>query len=160
MIESIPVLVKGLSTVAEIAEVFRKLLRWKRGGVKVLLEEIKGNLDLCWMVVNEDVDPLKIVPELDTSVYDRLLKEDFDFNTISRKRKRRRRIQDKGELAGSDLASFIGKSVEDLVENIYDKIKELKRRYRVDKRNPKIKWRRRVINLHKRILLLIQHLRD
>jgi hypothetical protein len=159
MIESIAVIFSGLKSAAETAKAFRELLRWRRGEVRTLLEEVKANLDYCWMVIEEDVDPPEIVPELATSEYDRLLQKGFDFNRISRWRRRHKRIQASEELEASDLAPFIGKETADLVENIYDKIKELKRRHKLPKGSPKIQWRRRVINLHKRMLLLMQHLR-
>jgi hypothetical protein len=155
MIETISAIFSTLSSAASTGKAFRELLRGKKGDKRALLEEIKENLGLCWMVVEGDTDPMKIVPELTTSEYDRILKTEFNFNSIKRKK-----IQACQKLAESDLSPLIGKETKDLIENIYDKIKDLKRIYRVDKDNSKIHWRRRIINLHKRMLLLTQHLRS
>jgi hypothetical protein len=155
MIESISVIFSSLSSAASTAKVFTELLRGKRGNTRALLEELKENLGLCWLVIERDTDPMKIIPELATSEYDRLLRTDFDFNSLKRKK-----IQGSQELAESDLSSFIGKETQELVENIYDKIKALKRIHRVAKDNSRILWRRRIINVNKRILLLMQHLRS
>lgn len=156
MIESIRVIFAGLASAADAAAAFQNLLRRRRGDTKVLLEEIKENMGLCWMVIEHGTDPLRVVPELATVEYDRLLRAGFDFNSINR---RRREIQASEALEQSDLSSFVGKETADLIENTYDKVKELRRLYRVDRDNPEIDWRRRVINLLKRILLLMQHLR-
>ena len=89
----------------------------------------------------------QIIPELATAEYDRILKTEFNFNSIKKKR-----IRASQELEQSDLSSFIGKETKDLVINIYDKIKDLKRDYRVDKHNSTILWRRRIeekINSHR-----------
>jgi hypothetical protein len=87
----------------------------------------------------------------DTRVF---LKTNFDFNSL-----KKQRISGDERIEKSDLASFLGKETASLVENIYDRIKELRRIYRVDKDNPKVRWRVRIINLQKRILLLLWHLK-
>jgi hypothetical protein len=155
MIESIAAIFSGLSSAASTAEVFKKLLRGKKGDTRAFLEEVKENLGLCWMVVERDTDPMNIIRELATLEYDRLLRAGFNFNSLSRKK-----IQGNPRLAESDLSSFIGKETDDLVENIYDKIKTLKLIYRVDEDNPRIRWRRRIVNVQKRMLLLMEHLRS
>ena len=155
MIESIAAIFSGLSSATSTARVFREILRGKKGDTRALLEEVKENLGLCWMVVERDTDPIKIIPELAHSEYDRLLRTGFNFDSLQRKR-----IQASQRLAESDLSSFIDKQTKDLVENIYDKIKTLKRIYRVDKGNPRIRWRRRIVNVQKRMLLLMEHLRS
>jgi hypothetical protein len=155
MIESIAAIFSGLSSAASTAEAFKKILRGKKGDTRAFLEEVKENLGLCWMVVERDTDPMNIIRELATLEYDRLLRAGFNFNSLSRKK-----IQGNPRLAESDLSSFIGKETKDLVENIYDKIKTLKRIHRVDKGNPRIRWRRRIVNVHRRMLLLMEHLRS
>lgn len=155
MIESIPAIFSGLSSAASTAKEFRELLRGKKGDTRALLEEVKKNLSLCWMVVERDTELARIIPELTTLEYDRLLRAGFNFNSLSRKK-----IQGSPRLAESDLSSFIGKETKDLVENIYDKIKTLKLIYRVDEDNPRIRWRRRIVNVHRRMLLLMEHLRS
>jgi hypothetical protein len=140
----------GLRVGQEVA----RLLRQRRGEARALLEELKANQDLCAMVLEEGSDPMKVIPALQTSQYDRLLASGFDFDSL-----RGSPIAAYGALERSDLASFIGKGSGYLVEDIYDKTKELERRFRLDRDNARIDWRRRIINLYKRMLLLIHHLR-
>lgn len=146
-----------IGDIPNLIEEFGKLLRWKRGNVKVLLEEIKENLILCSMVIDDGTDAQVIVPNLRNEEYVRLLKLGFNFNKISRNNWRNKKIQSE-ELKNSDLEFFNGKGTEYVVDNIYGKIKELKLRYKIDKKNPNIQWDRRVRNLHKRILVLMWHL--
>jgi hypothetical protein len=93
---------------------------------------------------------------LETKAYDRLLEKNFNFNDLSPKKKK---VQGTASLKNSDLAPFLGRDVALLVEGIYDRIKEMQTILKVDPGNTRIDWDRRVINLHKRILLLMLHLR-
>ena len=95
-----------------------------------------------------------MIKELQTAEYDRLLKTDFDFNRLKRKK-----IKASQRYKGTDLKSFIGKDTYHLVENIYDRIKEMKRIHRIDNNLERIRWTVRFSNLHKRILLLLEHLK-
>ena len=155
MLETIVKIFSALSTAARTAQVLVQILRGQRGDKRALLEEIKENLALCWMLLEHGTAPMKIVKNLTSKEYDRILKTDFNFNSL-----KSRRIRGSKALRDSDLSSFIGKRTSDLIENVYHKIKQLKLYYRVDRYNPKINLRRRIYNLHKRMLLLIQHLRS
>jgi hypothetical protein len=154
MIESIQSVFSTIATAASTLKTFRELLKGKKGDTRALLEELKENAGLCWLVMEMDTDPMKIINELRAEEYDRLLKTNFDFNSL-----KKQRISGDERIGKSDLSSFLGKRTTILVENIYDRIKDLKRIYRVDKENPKVRWGVRIINLQKRILLLLWHLK-
>ncbi len=126
-----------------------------RGNARALVEELKDNSRLCWLVIEDDVAVKKIIPSLSYTVYDRLNKAGFDFNALKRKK-----IRDYAQLKQSDLESWTGKSTHELIENIYDKIKNLKTTYKYAPDSGKHRWKARVINIQKRILLLVKHLRD
>ena len=86
-------------------------------------------------------------------ILDRLNAAGFDFNALQR-----RRIAPYPGLAASDLAPWSGKTTAALVSNIYDKLKDLRSRHEF---TPEQKFnRRRLINIHKRLLLLLRHARD
>jgi hypothetical protein len=153
MIEELKDLFMSISSAVKGVEVFQKLMQGKRGDSLLLIEELKENMGLCWMVAARETDPFKIIPELITQEYDRLLRQGFDFNVLYRKP-----IEQEVKLSQTELSHFIGQETAFLIENIYDKIKELKRIFRVDQNNPKIRWRARILNIHKRLLLLVWHL--
>lgn len=155
MLESIRRLFDFATSGLAVSQELLRLVRARKGKSRLLLEELKENQDLCAMVVNEHTDPMKTVAALRTEHYDALLREGFDFGSLKKEKIRSRPVLQK-----SDLAPFAGKSTGVLVEDIYDKIKEIERRYRLDRDNPKTDWRRRMINVYKRIILLIDHLRD
>ncbi len=103
------------------------------------------------------VEPKKIIPQLSTRAYDHLLEENYNFNNLVSSNKRL--VKGGTQFDDSDLSSFIGKDVSNLVDAIYDRIKEMKVIFEVDPDDERIDWNRRVINLHKRILLLMFHLK-
>jgi hypothetical protein len=156
VLETISTLFTTLSTAASTSKAFRELIPNHRGDSRLLLEELKRNATLCWLVVEREVEPHTAIQRMVTTAYDRLLEKDFDFNRLS---PRKRKIPRAERLEDSDLASFLGNDVARLVESIYDRIKEVQLVYQVDPDNQKIDWNRRVINIHKRILLLMSHLR-
>ncbi len=156
-LETIGTLFTTLNTAANTTKVFKELLANKKGQVRLLLEELKKNSTLLWLAVKREVEPRKIVPQLSTKAYDRLLEENYNFNKLTSVGKRM--VKGGARFEDSDLASFIGKDVANLVEGIYDRIKEMQVIFQVDPKNKRIDWNRRVINLHKRILLLMFHLK-
>lgn len=155
-LETISTLFSAFSTAASTTRAFSEILTVKKGDARLLLEELKRNSTLSWLVVRREVEPQKIIPQLSAKFYDHLLEKGFNFNNLSPKRKK---IVGNQQLENSDLASFIGKDVGHLVEGIYDRIKEIQLIFQVDPANPQIDWNRRIINLHKRTLLLMWHLR-
>jgi hypothetical protein len=59
-------------------------------------------------------------------------------------------------MKNTDLASWSGKSTQHLIQNIYDKIKDLRSLHALSV-NPGRRFGPRIINIHKRILLLLRH---
>jgi hypothetical protein len=156
VLQTISTLFSTLGTAASTAKAFTELLQNRKGEARLLLEELKKDSTLSWLVVARQVEPQKVIPKLSTKAYDRLLEKNFNFNDLSPKKKK---ILGTSTLQDSDLSSFIGKDVANLVEGIYDRIKEMQLIFEVDPTNTRINWDRRIINLHKRILLLMTHLR-
>ena len=155
MLDSIQSLFSALSSASSTLNVLRNLIKSQKGDNRALLQEIKENVGLCWMVLEMKTDPLKIIPELSTVEYDQLQKKGYNFNSLKRKK-----IPSLKRLKNSNLRYFIGKDTFWLIENIYDRIKTLKRVYRVDRNNQNIFWKLRIFNLNKRILLLLWHLKN
>ncbi len=58
------------------------------------------------------------------------------------------------------MASWVGKSTEELIDSIYKKINKLKILYPHNKDNHKYRWNVRVQNIIKLILLLLRHVQD
>jgi hypothetical protein len=155
MLENIPGILKSIATAYSSLKAFSDMRAKTKGDARSLIEELKENSRLCWLILEEDVEVGKIIPQLSYSEFDRLNKAGFDFDALKRKK-----IRKYSELTNSDLASWTGKSTDALVENIYDKIKNLKTTYKYAPHSEKRRWKARVINIQKRILLLVKHLRD
>jgi hypothetical protein len=155
MLENIPGILKSIATTYSGLKAFSDMRAKAKGDARSLIEELKENSRLCWLVIEEDVDVGKIIPQLTSAEFDRLNKAGFNFDTLKPKK-----IRKYPQLADSELASWVGKSTEALVENIYDKIKQLKTTYKYIPHSEKLRWKTRIINIQKRILLLVKHLRD
>jgi len=155
MLENVPGILKSIATMYSGLKAFSDMRAKTRGDARSLVEELKVNSRLCWLVIEEDVGVEKIIPQLSHIEFDRLNKAGFDFDALKRKKIRKYPQVDK-----SDLASWSGKSTHALIENIYDKIKDLKTTYKYSPHSEKHRWKARIINIQKRILLLVKHLKD
>jgi len=154
MLNNVSTAASAINTAASAAKLFKELLKGKKGDILVLLEEIKENSRICWMVVERDTDPMKAIPAFTTNEYDRLLREGFDFNRLSKKRKK---IEVSEDILTPYQKFFLDKDTAELVTSIYDSIKDLKSYHRIDPQNQRINWRLRILNLQKKIMLLIFH---
>ena len=153
MFESLLPVLQWLINATKAMASFDAFRKAQRGEARALIEELKENSRLCFRVVADGVDHRQVIPKLSTTVFDRLNAAGFDFNALQR-----RRIAPYPGLAASDLAPWSGKTTAALVSNIYDKLKDLRSRHEF---TPEQKFnRRRLINIHKRLLLLLRHARD
>lgn len=152
MFENIPLLLKAFDTATGALNAFTGWKSKTKGNARSVIEELKENSRYLWLVIEEDVPLEKVMSNLSTKEYDRLLKEGFSFNSLKNKK-----IGKYVSLDGTDLSSWQGKETENLVSNIYDKIKDLKTKYPLSKNSKKIRWKQRVKNVQKRILLLVKH---
>lgn len=150
MLESILPALQGVVTSFKAMASFDAFLKGRKGDIRSLVEELKENSRLCFRVVDDDVKPELVIPRFSTAEYDRLNKAGFNFNALKREK-----IRAFPGLEATDLSSWPGKSTSDLVQNIYDKIKTLRSVNEFVPENPLL--RRRIINVHKRVLLLMRH---
>ena len=152
MIENIPTLLKVFDTAKSTLSAFTGWKSKTRGDTRAIIEELKENSRYLWLVLEEDINLNKVVKNLSTKEYDRLLKEGFDFNNLKNKK-----IAKYASLNNTSLESWQGKETYMLVSNIYDKIKDLKIKYPHAKNSKTLRWNFRVKNTQQRILLLLRH---
>lgn len=153
MFESLLPVLQGLINATKAMASFDAFRKAQRGEARALIEELKENSRLCFRVLGDGVDHQAVIPKFSTAVFDRLNAAGFNFNVMQR-----RRITAYTGLAESDLARWSNKTTAELVTNIYDKLKDLRSRHEF---MPDHKFnRRRLINIHKRLLLLLRHARD
>jgi hypothetical protein len=152
MLESVLPALQGLITAAKAMASFDAFRKGRKGDVRALIEELKENSRLCFRTVNDGVDLNSVVPRFSTAEFDRLNKAGFDFNAL-----KSRKVPAFPGIEKTDLASWPGKTTAGLVENIYDKIKNVKSLHEFKPGDPSIG--RRIINIHKRLLLLLRHAR-
>jgi hypothetical protein len=151
---NLPDLLKMLSNVTETIEAFRNWRRQTKGDSWRIIDELEKNSVLCWSVIEKDKPVEEIIEKLSTAEYDSLKREGFDFNAINRKK-----IYPYKDLQGTDLAFSAGKETGVFIDNIYAHIKELIRKFPYAEDRTKRRWYTRILNIQKRILLLLRHMR-
>ena len=152
---NIPDALKMLANAANSIATFAKVRQEMEGKGRTLIEELETNSFHCWSVIERGVPVGDIVNALSTTKYDELNQEGFDFNIIKSRKVYRYR-----SLAGTDLAFLGGKETKVLITNIYDRIKDLKAKYPYAENSNQKRWYMRVVNIQKRILLLLRHVKS
>ena len=148
----------ALKSLASAGSAIRELTAWRkraRGDARAIVGELKDNLSYLDMVAEDEVALADVISKISNQEYRRLAKAGYDFDGL-----RKGRIRSYSSLKGTELESWSGKSTEDLIESIYDKIDQLIIRYPHVSNNKKYRWVVRVNNIRKRIWLLLRHVKE
>ena len=152
---AIPTVLNALSTSGAAMKSMTSWWKKSKGDSRALIGELKDNLSYLDMVAEDDVPLGDVAAKMSVVEYKRLSREGFNFNKLKKSK-----IVKYQSLRGSDLESWGGKTTEDLVVSIYDKIGELQIRFPHVANNTKYRWGVRVNNIRKRIWLLLEHVRS
>lgn len=145
----------GLSSAATAAKTIQSLLKNTRGVQRSLLLELQKNMNLIYLFLGDETKLTTIVNKLDTRVYEEASKTDFNFSDIKKGKVSQRLV---GEI--KQLHPYVGWSTEQLFENIYLKIHQLKTITEIDPDTNKFRLGVRLKNLHKMMVLLIKHVKS
>jgi len=144
-----------LQVFASSGSALRALTAWGRklrGDRRALVLELGDNLKYLDMVADDRVALGEVVDKLSAAEYERLARAGFNFNSL-----KRGRIRPFPSLEGTNMASWPGKTTGELVESIYDRLRDLKVRYPHLGHDDGHRWGVRVNNIRKRIWLLLRH---
>ena len=150
MIETIPIVLQAVNSGAKAASAWQKWRTQSKGNAKRLIKELQGNLRFCTLVLKDGLEVSEAMHVLSTEQYDRLSSEDPDLKSV-----RPRKIRNLGIKDDKYLADWQGKTTVSLVDNIYDKIEDIKAFYPHPKSRKNYRWNVRVANIRNRILLLL-----
>ncbi len=145
--------VGALTSTTKLIEFVEKLAKRHKGTRRILLVELKRNLEIIAMYTRDGVPIEKVIPELRTKhLYD-AIQSDFNFNSFEK-------AKISARTAGSQgfFQRYVGWSTEDLFLNIYQKIDDLQTIVRVDPDNPRVRKSVRLGNIEKLIRLLLVHI--
>jgi hypothetical protein len=146
---------EALAIFASAGKALQALVDWRkrsRGNAKAIVMELEDNYIYLEMVAFDGVPVGNVIQNLSTAEYKRLAHEGYSFNQL-----RRQKIQDDPSFEGTQMANWVGKSTEELIDSIYKKINDLKIRYPHNYNNPKYRWNVRVQNIIRLIWLLLKH---
>ena len=150
---TIPTALKSLSMAGSASKALAAWRKKSTGDARSLIDEIGNNLRYLDLVIDDDIDLAKVVKDISVKEFDRLSKEGYNFNALKRKK-----IPKMPSLDGTDLESWQEKGTQDLVDSIYDKLKDILIKYPHTKSNPEYRWKIRARNIRKRIWLLVKHI--
>jgi len=148
----VPAVLQSLSSAGSAISALTTWRKKARGDARALVGELKDNLYYLDMAAEDGVELAVVVDKLSITEYRRLSREGYNFNALEKKK-----IASYDSLQGTDLASWSGKSTEDLIESIFDKLNILKIKFPHVAQNSKYRWSVRVDNIRKRIWLLLKH---
>lgn len=133
-------------------KIFSDWFSVSEGNIRLFLEEIKHNMRICKLAIEDKVSLEKIVKDLDTTVYDKLISNNFDFNKLQKNK-----IKISSSFIGKIDESWNEKSTKELITNIYDKIKDIKTMYPHSTETIRRRWNFRIININNKLNLLVKH---
>lgn len=145
----------GLSTTASVASTFQALLKNTRGTQRALLLELQKNINLLNLFVDDATKATTIVKKFNVSEYEKAVKSDFNFKALKKTRVNERLVK-----KVKSLQPYIGWQTEQLFENIYLKIHQLKSIIDIDPGNKNFRLSVRLKNLHKLMVLLLKHIKS
>lgn len=145
----------GLSSAASAAKIIQSLLKNTRGTERSILLELRKNMDLLYLFLDDESKYKTVINKLDTRVYAAASENGFDFNTIKKGKVSVKLLNDVKQ-----LKPYAGWTTEELFDNIYLRINQLKNIVEIDPDNKNFRLNVRLKNLHKMMVLLVKHVRS
>lgn len=145
----------GLSSAASAASIFRSLLKDTRGTKRSVLLELRKNMDLLYLFQDDETKYQLIIKKLEIGAYTAASEAGFDFNSI-----RKAKVSTRVVSNIRQLKPYIGWTTEELFDNIYLRIHQLKNIIEIDAENKKFRLPVRLKNLHKMMVLLVKHVKS
>ena len=148
----VPAVLQSLSSAGSALSALTAWRKKARGDARALIGELKDNLYYLDMVAEDGVALAAVVNKLSIKEYKRLSTEGYNFNALEKKK-----ISRYESLKGTSLSAWTGKSTEDLIESVFEKLNLLKIKFPHVAENSRYRWSVRVDNIRKRIWLLLKH---
>jgi hypothetical protein len=148
----VPAVLQSLSSAGSALSALTAWRKKARGDARALIGELKDNLYYLDMVAEDGVALAAVVNKLSIKEYKRLSTEGYNFNALEKKK-----ISRYDSLKGTSLSAWSGKSTEDLIESVFEKLNLLKIKFPHVAENSTYRWSVRVDNIRKRIWLLLKH---
>ena len=148
----VPAVLQSLSSAGSALSALTAWRKKARGDARALIGELKDDLYYLDMVAEDGVALAAVVNKLSIKEFKRLSTEGYNFNALEKKK-----ISRYESLKGTSLSAWSGKSTEDLIESVFEKLNLLKIKFPHVAENSRYRWSVRVDNIRKRIWLLLKH---
>lgn len=145
----------GLSSAASAAKIIQSLLKDTRGTQRSILLELRKNMDLLYLFLDDESKYRTVINKLDMRVYTAASESGFDFNSIKKGKVNARLLNNVKQ-----LKPYTGWTTEALFDNIYLRIHQLKNIIEIAPDSKNFRLNVRLKNLHKMMVLLIKHVKS
>jgi len=142
----------GLSSAASVTRAIQSLLKDTRGTRRSILLELRKNMDLLFLFLNDESKYKSVINRLETRAYTTASEAGFDFNSIKKARVSANLPRDIKQ-----LQPYVGWTTEELFDNIYLRIQQLKHIIEIAPDSQNFRLNVRLKNLYKMMVLLIKH---
>ncbi len=142
-----------ISTTASVLPTLDRLIKRARGRKRVLLLELRNDIQLIGLYTEGDSPIDKVIAKLEIEKMEAALESDFNFRSLK-----------KGKLKQSTVGDvpqhrpYVGWTTEQLFSSIYLKIKQLQTIVEIDPDNERFRKSVRLINIRKLMILLLKHI--
>jgi hypothetical protein len=138
----------------KLAKSVDTVLKNSKGHKRAILRELQENINLLFLVQNNQLPPGKVIEKLERKNYLAAADAGFNFKLIKRSALKEETVKDVPQ-----FKKYIGWSTERMLENIYLKVKQLQDIVVIDPEQKTLNLQIRLENLLRFMLLLIQHMK-
>jgi hypothetical protein len=138
----------------KLAKNLDNLLKNSRGHKRAILRELQENINLLFLVKNQQLPVRKIIEKLERKNYLAAANAGFNFKLIKRSALKKETVKNVPQ-----FKKYIGWSTERMLENIYLKVKQLQDIAAIDPDQKSLNLQIRLENLLRLMLLLLQHVK-
>jgi hypothetical protein len=143
----------AISTTEKVASALFKWITGKRGLKRTVAIELKENIELVRLYVNNGSEPREIIPLLKDDAFRHALAQGFNFNTLNRAKISAASTQDMPQ-----LKIYHGWSTQKLFESVYEKIATLKHAATLSSSRKPMRIGVRLNNVFKLMVVLAHHI--
>lgn len=144
---------RAISTTEKIASSLYKLITGNRGLKRTVAIELKENIELIRLFVENGVEPQELIPKINEKAFRHALAEGFNFNSLKRSK-----IDPKSTKNIAQLKKYHGWDTQRVFENVYQKVATIKNVAAIKNSEKPVRIDIRLNNLFKLMVMLATHI--
>lgn len=142
-------------SIEKLAKTIDRVLKNSKGHKRAILREMQENIQLLFLARNQQLPARKVIKKLERKNYLAAADAGFNFKLIKRSRLTNKTIKEVPQ-----FKKYVGWSTEQLLENIYLKVKQLQDMADLDSEQKSLNLQVRLENLLRLMLLFMTHVQQ